>query len=495
MKSSLRSDYLINFAFSLIKPLGALWLIKVASVNLLPVYLGLFLFSRRFSNTAAALLQMGISQTLIRYLSVYHDDSAKKRRYVIFAVLCMTLLIILISIVVFCVAERDDVYDLVFSNAAEVDSLLLWTFALLYSYMFSFIAIALMLAERNIIIFNAIQLLTNSVIPLALLFLVQSNSNVIFLIKYQAISFFLLSLAAMVYFFFKLRPCGQSCVGWRKVSSDFVFYGVPRGFISALDMALFFIGPWLVKDHIEQAGYFIISLVVLKLVQSIVLPIGQLSGVVVGKLSSSKRDDNSIREGFRILFVSIVVATSILSAGVLPWISFLLEIWLGYDVGGQVYKYLYILMWGIVPYAVYQGFISIVDILWKRPFNLYILSAGMLLYVVLFFILNIVFGDELAVAKAFLITIWFVGGMVAMIIWPYLGGLAGFGVYRFLLTVSGIYFVNYVLSVNAELVYMISAICITTALVYIYAFIRPSPLVKIVLSRLMGRAVAINGGS
>lgn len=475
-------DYVISIVFSLIKPVGVLWMIQLAEHSLTPIILGVFLFSRRLSNSAAALVQLGTSQTLMKFVAENNNNASEKRSYVIFALL-LFLIIFFIGIV-FTYFMGNSLDSVFYPNTKVPESFSLWTVILLFSYVINFISIATLIAERRIFTFNLFQLFSNSGF-LIIYFLIEKDFDLLSLMKFQALTIFALSILTLFYFLYETRKASwPNTKKWASVKKDFLHYGAPRGFISFLDMTFFFIGPWLLRNDMTQAGYLIIALSVIKLTQALVLPVGQLSGIIISHYSVVKNNEY-LQIFIQVLFGIMLIASILVMPFISSWVELFLGVWLGENsTGPAVSVYLSILIWGIVPYAIYQILYSIIDMHWEKPWNFYILSVGILSFIILFAVLNGIIGSNLAVSISFVSALWIMGVMSTLIVLPFLKNMQKIGLWRLALVTLLLFFINHFFSQKAGIYPFIFSALISFATISLYLILNKSPYFQFIFQTL-----------
>ncbi len=472
-------DYVISFVFSLIKPVGVLWMIQLAEHSLTPVILGVFLFSRRLSNSGAALVQLGTSQTLMKYVAANNSHITEKRSYVIFALLLF--LIIFIISVVFTYFMDSSLDNIFYPDTNVPEAFSLWTIILLFAYVINFISISLLIAERHIFTFNLFQLLSNSGLLIAYFLFIGTSFDLLSLMKFQALTIFSLSVLALFYFFYKTRKASwPNKKKWRNIRKNFLHYGIPRGFISFLDMALFFIGPWLLRNDMAQAGYLIIALSVIKLTQALVLPVGQLSGIIISHYSDVK-NEQYLQTFIQVLFGIMLIASILVMPFISSWVELFLGVWLRENnTGPAVSVYLSILIWGIIPYSIYQILYSIIDMHWDKAWNFYILSAGIFSFFILFAFLNGIFNPSLAVSISFVIVLWIMGIMSSIVVFPYLKNMQNIGLWQLTLVTLLLFSINYFFSREPGIYPFIFSLLLSFATITFYLITSKSPYLEFV---------------
>ncbi len=114
-----------NIAFSLIGAITLIWAIRYASIVFTSIALGVFLFSRRIGSTLANFLQLGLSKSLTRYVSIDLSDNTRKMQYIL---ICLLIWIIVgfITVTTFFLS-KNRLADFVFPNIENNVVILFWT--------------------------------------------------------------------------------------------------------------------------------------------------------------------------------------------------------------------------------------------------------------------------------------------------------------------------------------------------------------------------------
>src|SRR5439155_17205212 len=120
---------------------------------------GIFLLARRLASTVANLLQMGSSQTLQRFLPMT-DSATARRRYV--AMACLLWVAVATVALGALLPIRSLIGAWAFPSSAEAPELALWASALTAVSVLGFIAYSTFLAERRLVLANAIELMSVS---------------------------------------------------------------------------------------------------------------------------------------------------------------------------------------------------------------------------------------------------------------------------------------------------------------------------------------------
>src|SRR5439155_13729688 len=131
--------------------------IRLASAAFSPETLGVFLLARRLASTVASLLQLGSSQTLLRYMPMAKSAGAR-RRYV--AVACVLWVGVAAIGVAALFPARSRVATLAFSGFADGPELTVWTAGLTVASVLGFVAYTSFLSEHRLVLANTVELMS-----------------------------------------------------------------------------------------------------------------------------------------------------------------------------------------------------------------------------------------------------------------------------------------------------------------------------------------------
>jgi O-antigen/teichoic acid export membrane protein len=415
----LKRDVIINLAFAVVKTIALMWVIRQAGEVLLPATLGLFLLARRLASTGANLLHLGIPQTILRYVAIHNAERTVKRHYV------SQGLLVWVGLTVICVPILYGLQDWLthwfFPDAIDGGSLVFWTGILMLATITGFIAYSTAIAGRWMIRANLIELMNTSGFVLLILFWNTANRTPVSIIRLQALCMLLLSLGVILLVVFSSSetrwPEGEER---HTIHSNFLHYGLARAPLTFLDMATLLIGPWLLRGDIEEAGYLIIALTLVRAIQAGLMPITQVASVVTASFLKN-RNDQTIAEGIRLLFGTILYTTVIALAVLVPWRHTILLLWLGdQELVSGVSKYFSVLLWGMLPFTIFHGLKGVIETRWTRPLNLYTLVVGVVAMLSSFHLTVGSCGVEAAIRLSMLAMFWLVGGMTILWVVGYL---------------------------------------------------------------------------
>ncbi len=300
-----------------------------------------------------------------------------------------------------------------------------------------------------------------------------------YLLQIHTLAVVALSLAVVLWYVLSL---GISVVPDRNLLKgaveDFRRYGLPRTFITFADMLILLIGPWLLRAHQEEAGYLLIALTLTRAIQAAIQPLTQVASVVTARLTG-RHNDAILSEGINLLFGTILYASTLLVAILVPWRDTLLWMWLGdTEVIKGVLFYFDALMWAIIPYAIFQGLKGVIEMRWVRPLNLYTLIVASIIYLGSYGILLNFTGLSKAVRGSTLLAFIVLGVGSLACCRGYLRPSNYWGIYRLCLAAAGLVALNGVAANNAGLFYVSLALSVSAVIIWILVWLRPAPFVR-----------------
>ncbi len=406
--AKLKQDVLVNVAGGLLLTLALMWSVRLAGHALAPVALGLFLIAQRLSGVGANLVQLGMSQTLYRYVPLNASSRSLKQNYIAFSVAVWAIEVVLLVPPAFLL--RGLLARWFFPGSAGNEALAFWIVPLVLSIMLHFIANPTLLSEREVVSAKLVEIFNLGGNLILYLMLVDGRAT-----PAEAVAFQTLSTAALCVPILAIalgrrrRDPWPDLKLWRQVGGDFVKYGLPRGVITSLDVGIWAIGPWLLRDKPDEAAYLIVALTMVRAMQMFITPITKLASVVTAQLLGVG-DESSIREGVRLVFGMTLYGPLLAMAVIVPWQRELLNLWLknpGLVAG--VSRYFLIVCWGTVPLTVFHAVRGIIEVRWVRPLNLYTLGAGFAVQLAVFFAARPALGATQAAGLSLLAMFWVIG--------------------------------------------------------------------------------------
>lgn len=483
-------DVLVNIIFAGVKAFILLSMIRLAGTILTPVLLGLFLLARRLGDVGANLFQAGSSQMLLRYIPLNIHNSNVKSGYILF-VLLFFLGLALILLPLFWIL-RHPLSEIFYAGYEDSELLVFWTGFLILSMVINFIAISVYVGERRMLIANIVGLFNNSgFLFLAILWVSIDGLNdfatPLGLTKYQALTVAGMSLLVLIpYLWILITTTTIKEVNWSDVFEVFIHYGLPRSLMTFLDAGLFLIGPWLIRSDVAQAGYLIIALTVVRIAQTAIAPINQVVLVVTASLLG-RGEKGLIQEATQLMFgVSVYVAligTSIF----IPWTERLTFLWLADPKTVQgVLPYLTILLWGLLPFTLYQGIRGTVEARWIQPRNVYTLIIASSVQIILYILLVPIWGITNAISFSLLTTLWILGGLTLYWVLPdvkFTSHYWGWG--RLSIVVISLAIINQVFASTTEWYSIFPALLGTSIILLVFYFVAPTEFVRTFVETVM----------
>ena len=231
----IKRDAIINVVFAGIRIVMLLWVLRVASQVFPAALLGAFLLARRIGMTGANLLQLGISQTIRRYLAIHATESRVKQAYVIFAVYFWIILgFVAVAVLMFA---GTDLASWAFPVTSGAKQLFVWTVGLAVGVVLHFIASSILLAERRMALFNLHELFDTGLLLMLPLLYWGSSAIPAEVIRFQTIGMVFLSCVVVgLYVWMMQGESMESAPPPSALAVTYVGYGFPRGAVSFLDM-------------------------------------------------------------------------------------------------------------------------------------------------------------------------------------------------------------------------------------------------------------------
>lgn len=422
----LKIDIALNMAFAVVKVLALMWVVRLAGLYFPAAALGMFLLARRLASTGTAVLQLGMPYTLIRFVSEHTDHPPTKRAYVSIAVAVWLLVAALTLPILFFL--RTSLATWLYPDQAGASGLALWTGILAVVFVLEMIIHHSLMAERRVVLANLLDIMCVSGFLLLGFLLTRRVLTPQETLEIQSCGTAVLSLLFLSAYLWRLRrSAGPPRRSLRAMISDFLGFGLPRGPLSVFEMIVPLVGPWLLRSDPEQAGYLIVALTLVRVMEFAIQPVVMLAYTVTAKLMG-RGDEASIRKGSRLMFgITVYLAVLCLSAAS-PWVHQLLTLWLSDPrlVDG-ILPYVQVLLWGVVPYTISQSLKGLIEMLWHRPLNLYTMMAGLAAMAVAQTILQGPLGASNAIKYAMLIQFVVMGGGAVLWMLPHIAPLSGYG--------------------------------------------------------------------
>ena len=442
-KNKIRLDICINFFFSMVRAISLMWIIRVAGATFNQAVLGSFLLARRNSSTGANLLQLGMAQTIKRNVAKNKENDEKK----LFVIYALWILFFLgLTSIPLIRLFNNFLSELIYPNTDASSDLVLWTWFLLLALILNFIAVSTYMAERKVVSANIIETMSVSGFLLLALFLLNNASPKPYeILMWQTYGIIIISILFIIFYLNKQNRVKKISVSKKRyIINEFISYGLPRGLITFLDMCLLLIVPWFLRKDPEQAGYILIAFTVVKIIQTVINPISQIVSIVVAKYIGEGKKQ-LIEKGICLTLGTVIYLSVLIAVGMLPWTDKLVYAWLGSSkTTFGVLNYMNALLIAAIPFSIFQGVKSIIEMIWHKPYNLYTLITGIIVQFISFVFFEKNLGLAMAANISILLSFSVIGVMSIFWIRNYLANLKYFGFKKLIAITIGVGFINYV---------------------------------------------------
>lgn len=428
--SGVRRDLVYNTIGSVLVSAALLLAMRVAGNALTVAAFGILFLVRRVGATGANLLQLGMSQTLTRYLALHEGQPSTQRRFLVFAVVAGAL----VSIVALPTAWllREPLSQWWFPGAENGGRLAFWCTVIMVATMANFLAYSSYLARREVLAANII-LLCNAQFLLIGLVLFGREWDVEWLLALDGCGMLAVSSAALAARFLRRRsPDPEPPAPWREVALEYTRYGLPRAALTFMDASLPVVGPWLLRDDPREAGFLIVALSLTRIAQLATRPVTKIASVVTANLVGQQATDN-IAKGVRLTCGLVIYAAAGATVLLVPWARQILQLWLGQpDIAAGAYEHFSILWLAIGPFMLFSVLRGIVETHWVFPFNLVSLIAAVATHVGLFYALQFVVTPARAADYSLLAAVWVLAGLTLYWLRQYLPPVRYWGLLQLL---------------------------------------------------------------
>lgn len=402
---SARHQVLVNLCFMAIKSMSLIVSIRLADSYLQASAMGLLLLFRRQGSLWGNLSQLGFSQSLQKFYTAEADAEKRSR---LWGVLNRWVVVVGIMIILISVLCSSWFSAILFGQS---NRLLGGAFGIyIFGLALGFMASSSWVAEFRFGYANVVDLFNGSLVFLLCIVIFWRLSA-----PHIAITLALATLASSFVFLkiFASRYISNGTLQESGFTLDrtIVGFGVTRCCSSFLDMGTLVVGPWLLRDQPDQAGYLIIAYTVLRLAQTAIMPVAQ----VVALRANSHRHDHNV-EARRVLwlaglsfFVSCLVVVIYSIFG-----KFFIELWLPNSSQG-VLSILDKLIYFVPCSCLFYSLRNYVDLHYYFPWNLIVLVFGILgLLATYYFSAGqsvdvVVLGSQVMLGIMFCFSVWFFG--------------------------------------------------------------------------------------
>lgn len=407
---SAKAEIIINFSFSLAKSFLLFLVIAMAARYLAVEVFALILLLRRNTATLANLLQIGVSQTALRFIAFYSHDEGKRMIFMAFSL----LILIAITLLTFLGALIWPIQfsEILGAGVESSNSLAFWLSVLVCGMIIHYVGYCSLLAKRFYIWANFFELMNSAGWFGLILSFSGITDNLEKLISILAVLTFLSAILQIITFLFLngISPITEK-KWYREPAKALATYGLPRGFSAFADMAFLTLLPWLLRSNPTEASYIILAFTILRVMQAAVMPITQVLATRfaqrLGKAEGKHIENKNIRP-----LVLIAMVSSLLIIGAYFMVGeWALNLWLA-DVnlvrGTMMYMLPVILS---APFFLFFYTLrSIIEVTWVMPKNLITLIGGLALQVAVYHI-SAAYGYSVrdAISFAIFVSFTFVG--------------------------------------------------------------------------------------
>jgi len=376
MGDSPRSQISANIVFAVVKSISVLVSIRLADTLLTAQIMGLLLLVRRQGSLWSTLVQLGFSQSVQKFYIAEKTESERLEQWgtMVRWVSAASLLTIAL-----CVLFGNDIGYFLFASR---DPRLAWGFGIYVSGLaLGYMANSSWQAEFRFTQSNAIDWVNGSLLFILCLIWGHSLSGPSFITTLAGLT---LAASACSLWLFTRKINGNEALfkgGW-KLNRNITHYSVTRALTAFADMATMVLGPWLLRSQPEQAGYLIVALIVVRVAQTMVLPVAR----VLALRANSYRYDRMQEERLVLWFAGIVFSGSCLLVVLYFWKAGpILEWWLpnSYLFVTSIVDKLIFFLPGI---GVFYSARNYVEFRYSYPFNLAFLSCSIMIFLAAHFI-------------------------------------------------------------------------------------------------------------
>jgi len=438
----LKLDVLLNLAGTLLAGALMVWVIRGVTQVFAPAAAGLFLLARRTSASVANLTDLGMSRALYYYIPINLDSAAIRRQYLIFSVGVWLLIILLAAPLAYTL--RASFAQWFFPGSEGQEVLSFWTIILALAISSSYLSQSAFFAQRQIVTAKLLQILSGSGIVLALLFYQGTSATPLSVTKYQALSVVAMSLLAFLAYLHRVskalpaNPASAAIANqvtetksWVAVMRDFVRYGLPRCPQQFIYVSLTLIGPWLLRQDTENAGYLIIALTLLQIFYMVVTPVSMVALVVTARLMGLGKEDMA-EKGARLALGASLYGVLPVVAAVWVWRDLIFDVWLGGGAAAAgASSWAMCVLCGMPSYIVFLALRGITETRWIQPSQ-----------VVAYYLLAPYIGDLAAVKASTALMLWVLGLMTVFWHRSAIGTAKDMGLWQVLVATAIVYVTN-----------------------------------------------------
>ncbi len=400
-------DVIVSTLFAVLAVLFNFWLIKEAEFYLSTALLGTFMLIRRLAPTFSNLSQLGCSQALIRFTSLNKDDAPKIKTY--FFISFGFWAIGAVVLWLFYTFFSEAIGALLLPNIENRDDYLALTFVYISILHLSYLILPYFLNLRRILLYNMINVLNASLILLAVFLVMGKAENLFEILRISLTLMAVFQLLLLGYIIIGLRlyrpPTKELLI---KEGRSFFKYGLPRSAMTFLELFMLTVGSLLVKEDHKMVGSFLIAITLARVVLIILQPISLLSSVIVGH----NNDTDKPKKTLNLLFGGIIYSSVFVIIIMYNWIDVLIRFWLTNETIIVDVVYIFkIVVFGLIPYCIFQGLKGFIEIRFFKPLNLFSIAMATLIHIVFFFILKQFYDPLLALSISLMMAFVIMGAL------------------------------------------------------------------------------------
>jgi hypothetical protein len=426
---SLSGNIIVNVGFAAITAVGVICLMRLSTSVLAPAELALFLAARRYSASISSLTNLGGPLFQIRYMGMHPDDERLGELITLFVTAVFTLVSMALVLAVFFAGH------FIAGTILPASSYPSWFLGILVmlsiQQLFFFSVHNHLLVRRRIVVYNVYKFLAATGLLFPAILLAAQHSARSVLTAYLVLS---AGLLAVGHGMATIRPL----LDWRRlpwsrlpwIVREAASYGPPRAFVNFIDSLLLVLPVWLLRGDVVEAGFMLSMFVFIQATSVVILPINELV-MVASAANLGAGHTDGMQRMTTVLFKLLLVVSCALVASVIPFREALYRTAIGSErvvVGVSAYS---ALLSCIIPITVFGGLKGVIDMQWKRPWNLANLCVSQVGSVALFYLLRIEYGWDArsAVIMSCATGLWALGiatvlavrSLLRRIDWPALG--------------------------------------------------------------------------
>ncbi len=383
----MRSQLFTNFIFSIIKASLLLVSVSIAEQLLPAVFLGGLLLFRRQGALASNLLQLGSSQNIQRFCVNKGHITALESYGESFKIAAVCIILTLLTGLLF----GDSLISFILGDAFQGQAN--WFFLYVAALIIGYVTISTWQSQFHFFAANISEIISGSVVFILVVTFWQVHDLKSLTQGFSLITFIssvlLFGLLMISLFKGNIKKLSLLIITSRFNLTQFRF-GILRSTSAFLDVCLFSIGPWIIRDNLAEAGYLILALIFLRFVQTLVTPLSQVMSLRLLVASENKVAEER-------LLLSLLMSTltiGFISSLFYPWVGeALVSIWLpsSYLSVDHYISSFIVFVPGIAGFYLLRNY---VDLNFHSAINLYFLLGCLVLFVSVFFCYRLLFNSD-----------------------------------------------------------------------------------------------------